>query len=110
MDSESAEAARRAKQIRSSDAWPCTPITPTLTRTQCASHTEVVHVVGCGVEEIGEESSSSTSSKSRPANSRVTHYVAHRLTTDQICVCWLCGAAKYLHTYVTLSQITQITQ
>src|SRR3546814_6320285 len=51
MDSESAEAARRAKQIRSSDAWPCTPITPTLTRAQCASHTEVVHVVGCGRSE-----------------------------------------------------------
>src|SRR3546814_7341825 len=57
----------------------CTPITHTLTRTQCASHTEVVHVVSCGVEEIGEESSS-TSSKSKVANSCLTHHVLHRLT------------------------------
>src|SRR3546814_788596 len=39
----------------------CTPITPTLARTQCTSHTEVVHVVGCGVEETGEESGSTSS-------------------------------------------------
>src|SRR3546814_112472 len=62
-----------------------TPITPTFARTQCTSHTEVVHVVSCGVEEIGEEGSSSTSSKSKVANSCVTHYVPHHLTI-QMCV------------------------
>src|SRR3546814_7235373 len=59
------------------------PITPTLARTQCTSHTEVVHVVGCGAEEIGEESTS-TSSKSKVdmcvATSCVTHHVLHCLT------------------------------
>src|SRR3546814_10916716 len=46
----------------------CAPIIPTITRTQCTSHTEVVHVVGCGVEEIGEESGS-TDRKSTRLNS-----------------------------------------
>src|SRR5690606_38667407 len=57
----------------------CTPIAPTLTRTQCASHTEVVHVVGCGVEEVGEEGGS-TNSKSKVASSCVTRHVLHHLT------------------------------
>src|SRR3546814_469401 len=69
----------------------CTPITPTLTRTQCASHTEVVHVVRCGVEEIGEESSS-TSCMAKVANSCVTHHVVHHLTTDQMCELAVCIA------------------
>src|SRR3546814_10343512 len=56
-----------------------TPITPTLARTQRTSHTEVVHVVSCGVEEIGEESGS-TSCKSKFVNSCITYHVAHRLT------------------------------
>src|SRR3546814_6766326 len=64
----------------------CTPITPTCARTQCTSHTEVVHVVGCGVEELGEESGS-TSSKSKVANSCVLHHVVHHLT-NQMYVCW----------------------
>src|SRR3546814_3005871 len=68
----------------------CTPITPTLTRAQCASHTEVVHVVGCGVEEVGEESGS-TSSMSKVARFCVTRHVVPRLTSpNQLCVS-MCG-------------------
>src|SRR3546814_15696891 len=58
----------------------CTPITPTLTRTQCTSRTEVVHVVGCGVTEICEESGFARS-KSTPANSCVGRHVLNRRTT-----------------------------
>src|SRR3546814_19816960 len=60
----------------------CTPITPTPTRAQRTSHTEVVYVVGCGVEEIGEESGT-TSSKPKIANSCVARNVVHHLTTHQ---------------------------
>src|SRR3546814_906935 len=64
----------------------CTPITPTLTRAQCTSHTEVVHVVSCGVEEIGEESGF-IHSKPKPSNSCVAHHVVHRLTLISLLMC-----------------------
>src|SRR3546814_12434462 len=63
----------------------CTPITPTLTRTQCTSRTEVVHVVGCGVEEIGEESGFAQS-MSKFTNLCITHHILHHRLTDQMCV------------------------
>src|SRR3546814_9408715 len=53
----------------------CTPITPTLTRAQCASHTEVVHVVGCGVEEVGEESRSEEHTSELQSLMRISYAV-----------------------------------